>query len=76
MRRAGVSSPPFAAQAVEANTVRDMVIADMGIACTLRRSVQNELSEGTIIDLDVDVDPMYFALSYAQKPQGTHAGNR
>jgi DNA-binding transcriptional LysR family regulator len=66
MKMAGVSPPPIAAQAVEASTVRDMVIADMGIACTLMRSVQKELAEGQIVELDVDIDPMHLVLSYAR----------
>ncbi len=69
MRRAGLPKPPTAAQAEEAGTVRDMVIADMGIACTLRRSVQSELAAGTIVELDVDIEPMYLVLSYARNPK-------
>jgi DNA-binding transcriptional LysR family regulator len=69
MAKAGMPKPPVAAQAEEAGTVRDMVIAGMGIACTLRRSVQAELAAGTIVELDVDIDPLYLVLSYARNPK-------
>lgn len=57
------------AQAQEAGTVRDMVMAGMGTACTLRRSVQAELAAGSIVELDVDVDPMHLVLSCARNPK-------
>jgi DNA-binding transcriptional LysR family regulator len=69
LKRAGIVLPTVAAQAVDASTVRDMVMADMGIACTLRRSVQKELLAGSIVELDVAVDPMYLVLSYARSPK-------
>lgn len=69
MKSTGIVLPTVAAQAVDASTVRDMVMADMGIACTLRRSVQKELSAGSIVELDVDADPMYLVLSYARSPK-------
>jgi len=69
MKSAGIVLPTVAAQAVDASTVRDMVMADMGIACTLRRSVQKELLAGSIVELDVDVEPMYLVLSYARSPK-------
>jgi DNA-binding transcriptional LysR family regulator len=69
MRDAGIATPLIAAQGEEASTVRDMVMAGMGIACTLRRSVQREIAMGTIVELDVDMDPMYLVLSYARNPK-------
>jgi hypothetical protein len=30
------------------------------------RSVQKELAEGHIVELDVDIDPMHLVLSYAR----------
>lgn len=69
LQKAGVGTPKIAAQAEEASTVRDMVMADMGIACTLRRSVQKELSAGTIVELDVEMEPMHLVLSYARNPK-------
>jgi DNA-binding transcriptional LysR family regulator len=71
MKKAGVFPPTIAAQAVDASTVRDMVIAEMGIACTLRRSVHKELAAGSIVELDVDVDPMHLVLSYARHPKAS-----
>jgi DNA-binding transcriptional LysR family regulator len=69
VRSAGISTPLIAAQGEEASTVRDMVMAGMGIAFTLRRSVQREIAAGTIVELDVDMDPLYLVLSYARNPK-------
>lgn len=69
MARAGVPPPQVVAQAQEAGTVRDMVMAGMGIACTLRRSVQAELAAGSIVELDVEMDPMHLVLSCARNPK-------
>lgn len=69
MKSAGIVLPTVAAQAVDASTVRDMVIAGMGIACTLRRSVQNELEAKKLVELDVNIEPMYLVLSYARNPK-------
>ncbi|MES2534317.1 MAG: LysR family transcriptional regulator [Pseudomonadota bacterium] len=69
VRSAGISTPLIAAQSEEASTVRDMVMAGMGIAFTLRRSVQREIAAGTIVELDVDMDPLYLVLSYARNPK-------
>ncbi len=46
-----------------------MVMAGMGIACTLRRSVQDELLAGSLVELDVDIEPLYLVLSYARNPK-------
>lgn len=73
MARAGLSMTHTVAQAQEAGTVRDMVKAGMGIACTLRRSVQAELAAGTLIELDVEADPMYLVLGYARNPKAEMA---
>jgi DNA-binding transcriptional LysR family regulator len=65
LREAGFPTPLVGSQAVEFSMIRDMVLADMGLSFTLRRNVQKELADGTLIELDVDVDPMYLVLSYA-----------
>lgn len=69
LRAAGVSKLIFTAQAQELSMVRDMVMAGMGIACSLRRSFQRDLAAGTVVELDVDLDPMYLVLSYARNPK-------
>jgi DNA-binding transcriptional LysR family regulator len=67
LREAGLSEPIVASQAQEMGTVRDMVVAGMGIACSLRRAVLKDLTAGSIVELDVDVDPMYLMLNYARR---------
>jgi LysR family transcriptional regulator, low CO2-responsive transcriptional regulator len=66
LRAIGLAEPIVASQAQEMSMVRDMVIAGMGIACSLRRSVQKDLAAGTIVELDVDVAPMHLVLSYVR----------
>ncbi|HSW19756.1 MAG TPA: LysR family transcriptional regulator [Ramlibacter sp.] len=66
LRNAGFPTPLPGSQAVEFGMVRDMVLAGMGLTFTLRRNVQKELARGQVVELDVDVDPMYLVLSYAR----------
>jgi DNA-binding transcriptional LysR family regulator len=66
MRAAGLGDPVIASQAQEIDTIRDMVIAGMGVACSLRRAVHKDILAGTIVELDVDIEPMYLVLSYAR----------
>ena len=68
---AGMSGLTIASQVQEMSMVRDMVLAGMGISCSLRRSVQKDLAAGTIVELDVEMDPMYLSLSYARSPRAT-----
>ncbi len=49
--------------------MRDVVLGGMGMACTLRSSVQAELAAGAIVELDVDMDPMHLVLSCARNPK-------
>ncbi len=67
LRAIGLADPIIAAQAQEMNTVRDMVMAGMGITCALRRALQADLAAGSLIELDVDVEPMYVTLNYARR---------
>jgi DNA-binding transcriptional LysR family regulator len=69
LRRAGFPTPLLGSQAQEFSIVRDMVLAGMGVSLSLRRSVQKDLAAGTIIELDVDVEPMYLTLYYARNPK-------
>lgn len=71
LRDAGVPKMRIAAQAQEMSMVRGMVMAGMGIACSLRRSYQSDLAAGTIVELDVDLDPLYLVLSYARNSKAT-----
>jgi DNA-binding transcriptional LysR family regulator len=66
LQAAGFPTPLLGSQAEEFSVVRDMLLAGMGISFSLRRSVQKELAEGSIVELDVDVDPMYLVLSFAR----------
>ncbi len=67
--KAGVPRSQVVAQAQEAGAVRDMVLGGMGMACTLRSSVQAELAAGALVELDVDMDPMHLVLSCARNPK-------
>lgn len=69
MDAAGIARPVIAAQVQEMSIVRDMVLAGMGIACSLRRSVYKDLAAGTIVELDVDLEPMHLVFSYARNPK-------
>lgn len=69
MDAAGIPRPVIAAQVQEMSMVRDMVMAGMGIACSLRRSVHKDLAAGTMVELDVDLDPMHLVLSHARNPK-------
>ncbi|OGA95498.1 MAG: hypothetical protein A3E79_10725 [Burkholderiales bacterium RIFCSPHIGHO2_12_FULL_61_11] len=69
LRAAGITELAIAAQVQEMSMVRDMVTAGMGIACSLRRSVHRDIVAGTIVELDVDVDPMHLVLSYSRNPK-------
>lgn len=69
LRAAGITKLVNAAQVQEMSMVRNMVMAGMGIACSMRRSVHGDLVAGTIVELDVDVDPMHLVLSYSRNPK-------
>jgi len=69
LRQAGFPTPMLGSQAQEFSVVRDMIMAGMGISLSLRRSVQKDLAAGTIVELDVDVEPMYLTLHYARNPR-------
>lgn len=66
--KGGFKSLPQGSQAEEFAVVRDLVRAGIGISVSLRRSVQNELAAGTLVELDVDMDPMYLVLHCASQP--------
>lgn len=63
---AGVPPLIIRSQAEEMTVLREMVLAGIGITFGLRRSVQKDLTNGTLVELDVDIDPMYLQLSYAK----------
>lgn len=65
LRNAGFKPLPNGPQADEFSVVRDMVHAGMGISVSLRRSVQKELANRSLVELDVNIDPMYLTLQYA-----------
>lgn len=63
---AGLSRINIALQAQDMNMVRGMVIAGVGIACSLRRAVQDDIVEGKLVELDVAMEPMHLWLRYFQ----------
>ncbi|MEC5409452.1 LysR family transcriptional regulator [Paraburkholderia sp. MPAMCS5] len=71
LRAAGLAEPNVASQAQEMSMVRNMVMAGIGIACSLRRSVQKDIAAGTIVELDVDVAPMHLTLHYVRNPKSS-----
>ncbi len=66
LHEAGVPPLTIRSQAEEMSVLREMVLAGIGICVSLRRSVQKDLAAGTLVELDVDLDPMYLRLSYAK----------
>ncbi len=71
LQEAGVPPLTIRSQAEEASMLREMMLAGLGICLALRRSVQNDLETGILVELDVDLDPMYLRLNYAQNPRST-----
>ncbi len=71
LRKAGFPTPLVGSQAQEFSMVKDMVLAGMGVSLSLRRSVQKDLAAGTIVELDVDIEPMHLTLRYARNPRAT-----
>jgi DNA-binding transcriptional LysR family regulator len=69
MDAAGIPKRVIVAQAQESSMLLNMVVAGMGISCSLLRSVHKDLAAGTIVELDVDIDPMHLVLSYARNPK-------
>lgn len=68
---AGLPALTIRSQAQEMTMLREMVLAGMGISFSLRRSVQKDLAAGTLVELDVDLDPMHLLLSYAKNPRAS-----
>jgi DNA-binding transcriptional LysR family regulator len=50
--------------------LREMVLAGMGISVMMLRSAQSDLAAGTMVELDVEIDPMYLQLRYAKNLRG------
>jgi DNA-binding transcriptional LysR family regulator len=69
LRSIGLVEPRIASQVQEMSMVRDLVIAELGIACVLRRSVQKELASGVLAELDVAAPPLHMVLNYARTPR-------
>jgi DNA-binding transcriptional LysR family regulator len=69
MDAAGIPKRMVVGQAQESSMLLHMVVAGMGISCSLLRSVHKDLVAGTIVELDVDIDPMHLVLSYARNPK-------
>jgi LysR family transcriptional regulator, low CO2-responsive transcriptional regulator len=69
LNEAGLHHIQIRSQAQEMTMLREMVLAGMGISFSLHRSVHKELAAGTLVELDVDLDPMYLVLSYAKNPR-------
>jgi len=69
LAEAGVPPLTIRSRAEEAGMLREMMLAGLGICLALRRSVQNDLESGILIELDVDLDPMYLRLNYARNPR-------
>jgi len=71
--KGGFEAVPRGSQAEEFAVVRDLVRAGVGISVSLRRSVQPDLQAGTLVELDVDMDPMYLVLHCAVHPTALQA---
>ena len=50
--------------------LREMVLAGMGVSVLMLRSAQSDLAAGAMVELDVDLDPMYLQLRYATSQRG------
>jgi DNA-binding transcriptional LysR family regulator len=71
LQEAGVPPLTIRSQAEEASMLREMMLAGLGICLAVRRSVLKDLESGTLVELDVDLDPMYLRLNYARNPRAT-----
>lgn len=70
LRAAGVPPLTIRSQAQETTMLREMVLAGMGISVMMLRSAQSDLAAGTMVELDVEIDPMYLQLRYAKNLRG------
>jgi DNA-binding transcriptional LysR family regulator len=70
LQAAGVPPLTIRSQAQETTMLREMVLAGMGISVMMLRSAQADLAAGTMVELDVDLDPMYLQLRYAKNLRG------
>jgi DNA-binding transcriptional LysR family regulator len=70
LQAAGVPPLTIRSQAQEITMLREMVLAGMGVSVLMLRSAQSDLAAGTMVELDVDLDPMYLQLRYAKSQRG------
>jgi len=70
LQAAGVPPLTIRSQAQEITMLREMVLAGMGVSVLMLRSAQSDLAAGTMVELDVDLDPMYLQLRYATSQRG------
>ena len=70
LQAAGVPPLTIRSQAQETTMLREMVLAGMGISVMMLRTAQPDLAAGTMVELDVDLDPMYLQLRYAKNLRG------
>lgn len=71
LQAAGVPTLTIRSQAQEITMLREMVLAGMGISVLMLRSAQQDIAAGTMVELDVDIDPMYLQLRYAQNQRAS-----
>lgn len=64
LKAAGLDRLRVASQAQDMTMVRGMVLAGVGIACSLRRAVATDLAAGTLVELDVAMEPMHLTLNF------------
>ncbi len=73
LQAAGVPALTIRSQAQELTMLRQMVLAGMGINVAMLRSVQSDLAAGTMVELDVDLEPMYLQLRYVRNERANLA---
>ena len=65
-QRAGIGELNVAAQMQEMGLVRELVIANVGFSCCLLLNVTQDIAAGDMVELDVNLPPMYLDLRLAR----------
>lgn len=66
LRRAGIGELNVAAQMQEMGLVRELVVANVGFSCCLLLNVTQDIAAGDMVELDVNLPPMYLDLRLAR----------
>lgn len=68
LSKVGLQSTRIASRVTEFNTARALALQGVGVWCTLRRGVQNDLDNGTLTALKVDIPSLQMPLWLLSRP--------